>query len=130
MASQNDIDWLCSAAARPWLEMSQQWTGSRLALLTRLRKDLAPEKARQVAEQVDLRRRAAEKFTHADRMLFTARGLEQATDEVVADYKASRFPAGQRVADLCCGIGGDLIALAGIDDGAAVGLRAPRAHPA
>jgi SAM-dependent methyltransferase len=44
-------------------------------------------------------------------MFFTRKGLEQATDEVVAAVKAARFPAG-RLADLCCGIGGDAIALA------------------
>ena len=44
-------------------------------------------------------------------MFFTRKGLEQATDGEVAAHKAARFPAG-RVADLCCGIGGDAIALA------------------
>src|SRR6476661_2035683 len=44
-------------------------------------------------------------------MFFTPKGLEQATDEQIAAYKAGRFPAGQPVVDLCCGIGGDLIAL-------------------
>jgi hypothetical protein len=38
--------------------------------------------------------------------------LEQATDETVAAYKARRMTAGERLADLCCGIGGDLMALA------------------
>ena len=48
-------------------------------------------------------------------MFFTRIGLEQATDEWVARYKASRFAAQRAgassppvVADLCCGIGGDL----------------------
>ena len=44
-------------------------------------------------------------------MFFTRLGLEQATDAWVARYKATRFPAGQLLADLCCGIGGDLMAL-------------------
>src|SRR5204863_8910314 len=30
----------------------------------------------------------------------------------VAQYKAGRFSNGERLADLCCGIGGDLLALA------------------
>jgi hypothetical protein len=38
--------------------------------------------------------------------------LEQATDAWVAAYKASRFPKGVPAADICCGIGGDLAALA------------------
>ena len=53
-------------------------------------------------------------------MFFTPLGLEQATDEFVAAYKASRFPPAQAVADLCCGLGGDLLALAA--RGAATGV--------
>ncbi len=45
-------------------------------------------------------------------MLFTREGLEQSTHETVAAYHASRYPKGEVVADLTCGIGADLIALA------------------
>jgi SAM-dependent methyltransferase len=45
-------------------------------------------------------------------MYFTRAGLEQATSEVIARHRAARFAGALRVADLCCGIGGDLIALA------------------
>jgi hypothetical protein len=83
---------------------------------------LSAAKAHVLIEQVELRRRAKEKFTSADRMFFTRVGLEQATDEWVARHKATRFveqragssttPATARtIADLCCGIGGDLLAL-------------------
>ncbi|HEX2473152.1 MAG TPA: hypothetical protein VHK01_00315 [Lacipirellulaceae bacterium] len=86
--------------------------------LERLRHHLTPAKAHLLLEQVELRRRAKEKFSAADRMFFTRVGLEQATDEWVARYKATRF-AKQRagastppvIADFCCGVGGDLIAL-------------------
>ncbi len=44
--------------------------------------------------------------------LFTRPGLEQASSEAAARHRASRYPADVRLADLCCGIGGDLIALA------------------
>ena len=43
-------------------------------------------------------------------MFFTSRLLEQATDERIAAYKAGRFPRSGLVADLCCGLGGDLLA--------------------
>jgi hypothetical protein len=62
--------------------------------------------------QHDLRRRAQAKFTRAQRMYFTRDGLEQATSEVIARHRAKRFDGAIRVADLCCGIGGDLLALA------------------
>jgi THUMP domain-like len=83
-----------------------------------LRRDLCASRAHLLLEQVEFRRRAAEKFTHANRMYYTRTALEQATDEWTAAYKSQRFTL-QRAgssptticADLCCGIGGDLIAL-------------------
>ncbi len=63
-------------------------------------------------EQVALRRRAAAKFDRADAMVFTRAGLEQASAEPVARHRAARLTAGAgRLLDLCCGLGGDLIAL-------------------
>ncbi len=70
--------------------------------------------------QAELRRRARVKFQHPDRMFFTRQLLEQSTDETVAAYKARRLSAGERLADLCCGIGGDLMAIA--HKGSAVGI--------
>ncbi len=60
---------------------------------------------------VDSRRRGSAKFGKSDRMWFEPVGLEQATAEPVARHKAGRF-AGGRVFDLCCGIGGDSLAIA------------------
>jgi hypothetical protein len=79
-----------------------------------LRKQLSAERTHLVIEQVDLRQRAKEKFSHGDRMFFTRQSLEQATDEQIAVYKAERFVGRERIADFCCGIGGDLMALASI----------------
>src|SRR4051794_35675873 len=86
--------------------------------IARLRGRFTPTRTHLLLEQVELRRRATAKFTQAHQMFFTRVGLEQATDECVARYKASRFDS-QRAAgftpavfaDLCCGIGGDLQAL-------------------
>jgi SAM-dependent methyltransferase len=122
-ATLDDYRWMVSDAAAPWQsvarEVSQLETVS-VGLISRLRKDLSAERAHLVVEQVELRRRAQVKFSAAERMFFTRRGLEQATDERIAGCKATRFPAGERVADLCCGIGGDLVALA--DRGQACGF--------
>ena len=59
-----------------------------------------------------LRDRAAAKFARAQDMLLTRDGLEQASGEVTARHRAARLATGAPVADLCCGIGGDLLALA------------------
>jgi hypothetical protein len=107
-----DIEWLTSRSAALALELANESDADPLAIAKHLRKTLNSEQVRLVCEQMELRRRAAEKFTAGQRMFFTRRGLEQASDEAVARYKAGRLPRGQPIADLCCGIGGDLMALA------------------
>jgi hypothetical protein len=62
--------------------------------------------------QHELRLTARAKFSRAMDMVFTRGGYEQSTSEPVAGHRARRFAGTARVADLCCGIGGDVIALA------------------
>lgn len=86
-----------------------------LAVSRRLRRDHAPDLVAAALTQADLRHRAREKFDPADaeQMYFTVNGLEQATRSSVATHRARRFATlGGPALDLCCGIGGDLIALA------------------
>jgi hypothetical protein len=80
-----------------------------------------------VMTQVSLRERGRAKFgEHARGMFFTPNGLEQSTRWTVAEYRAGRTarhlpgslsgdagPGGASAGDLCCGIGADLLALAG-----------------
>jgi SAM-dependent methyltransferase len=63
--------------------------------------------------QQSLRTTARAKFGRADAMYFTRAGLEQASSELTAAHAAKRFAGLTLVADLCCGIGGNLAALAG-----------------
>lgn len=84
------------------------------ALAGRLRKELDLERARAIQEQLTLREKARAKFgAFADGMLFTRRLLEQASGLASARWKARRYlDAGVReITDLCCGSGGDALAL-------------------
>ena len=84
-----------------------------LALATDLRRRYPAPLVAAAMTQARLRLRAVEKFgPDAATMYFTQAGLEQATSAPVAAHHAARFRAIGRVADLCCGIGGDLRALA------------------
>jgi len=105
-----DYRWLTGDEAAAVLSSAADATDP-LQLISRLRKTLSPARSALVAEQVELRRRAAKKFSRAAELFFTKRGLEQATDDVTARYKAARFAADAPVADLCTGIGGDLMAI-------------------
>ncbi|MFF4785477.1 methyltransferase domain-containing protein [Streptomyces griseorubiginosus] len=87
-----------------------------LAVATRLRREHPAELVSAALGQARLRQRAVAKFGAEDagRMFFTPNGVEQSTRASVATYRAERFRAMgvTSVADLCCGIGGDAIALA------------------
>jgi hypothetical protein len=86
---------------------------AQLRCLTQLRKGHAACLARAALETVLLRQRARAKFSRADSMYFTREALEQASGEVVAAHRARRFAGYAAVGDFGCGIGGDLLALAG-----------------
>jgi SAM-dependent methyltransferase len=77
-----------------------------------LQKRFPDDLVKPALETALLRRKAADKFARADRMYFTREALEQSSGETVSRYRAHRFAGCTRIADLCCGIGGDLIGLA------------------
>ncbi|MEU6407588.1 methyltransferase domain-containing protein [Microbispora sp. NPDC046933] len=95
-----------------------------VAAASALRRSHPADLAAAALTQASLRRRAAAKFgPDAAVMYFTPHGLEQATRPEVAAHRASRiraggiqaageFEGGPAVLDVCCGIGGDLLALA------------------
>jgi hypothetical protein len=83
-----------------------------LALAVRLRREYPADLVAAATAQHELRLAARAKFTRAADMLFTRSGYEQSSSEPIARYRAERFGDARRLADLCCGIGGDLLALA------------------
>jgi len=86
--------------------------GAEIGLGEQLRARYPAALARAALAQHNLRVRARAKFAHAERMYFTRDGLQQASSEQVARHRAARYAGFERVADLCAGIGGDLLALA------------------
>jgi hypothetical protein len=108
-----DYQWLVGDEACQWLDEAAESIEPAHRLQERLRKFLTAERARLVVQQTELRRKGVEKFgDSAGRMFFTDLSLQQATDRWIAAYKASRFASEQAIVDYCCGIGGDLLALA------------------
>jgi hypothetical protein len=88
--------------------------GGELRLAETLRREFPAELVTAALAQYELRQRARAKFTRAESMWLTRDGLEQASAEPIARHRATRYAGARRVADLCCGIGGDLVALAGV----------------
>jgi THUMP domain-like/RNA cap guanine-N2 methyltransferase len=85
---------------------------SFLGCFETLRKRHSAAVAKAALEMVLLRAKARVKFADADRMYFTREALEQASSDAAARHRAGRFAPFGVVADLCCGIGGDALALA------------------
>jgi THUMP domain-like/RNA cap guanine-N2 methyltransferase len=101
---------------------------SELALAAELRREYPADLAAAATAQHELRVAARAKFSRAMAMLFTRGGYEQASPEVIARHQAARFGDARRVADLCCGIGGDLIALASAADREVLGIDRDEVH--
>ncbi len=93
-----------------------------LALARALRGRYPPDLVAAALTQQALRAAARAKFSRADQMLFTRDGLEQASSDATARHSAARYAGAGVVADLCCGIGGSLAALAGLGAGAVVAV--------
>ncbi|QDV17083.1 RNA cap guanine-N2 methyltransferase [Gimesia panareensis] len=91
-------------------ELIQSHKGTEFQLQKQLREQYPEDVVRAALTLAELRVRGRAKFSRADQMWFDRKSLEQATPEAVSQYKAARFSG--TVYDFCCGMGGDLVALA------------------
>jgi SAM-dependent methyltransferase len=126
-AGASATDALFSVAGRALLDRlaGEDVSADRaLAVSASLRQEYPPELVAAAITQQALRTAARAKFSRADQMLFTRAGLEQASSEVTARHAAARFAGAPAVADLCCGIGGNLVALAAAAQSAVIGVDA------
>lgn len=102
-----------AAGERVLAELSRLDTSDLLPTISALRSRFPADLVSAAVTQARLRERAAPKFgADAAAMFFTPDGLEQATRSSVARHRAARFATYDRVLDLCCGVGGDLVAMA------------------
>ncbi len=106
------VEFLLSPEGEKLLEQVKSLQGSFLTRVTSLRKHYPAGVASAALELLELRDRAARKFSRADRMFFTREALEQSSGEAISTYRARRYAQDSRVLDLACGIGGDTIGLA------------------
>ena len=113
--SLDDITFLRSERGRYFLAAYAGCDTSEsntLPLLTTLRESLSLTEASAVLMTLRLRKKAAAKFPRfASNMLFTDAGLQQASHPAVRRYRAGLVESGN-VLDVCCGIGGDSLAMA------------------
>ena len=111
--------WLGLRATPEILEAVAEGGQAELGLQNKLRKQFHEDLVRLAFQLTDNRKRAAGRFHHHENMWFDRVGLEQASSEAVSSHKALRFEEGVTW-DLCCGVGGDALALATRSDVVAV----------
>jgi hypothetical protein len=87
-----------------------------VGIIESLRKSFGRERAEAMLRLALARRKAAGKFPESERLWLDPVRAEQATHQLVANHKAKRFK-GLHVADICCGLGGDSLALARLAGG-------------
>ena len=102
------------------IEKVEEIDAGNVADIARLRKKYSAEQVAAGIGRVKARAKARAKFPdHWQKMIAEPAAMEQASSIWVGRHKAKRFAdylkmegnEGKRVCDLCCGIGGDMIAL-------------------
>lgn len=112
--NSDDLAFLASPAGARLLDdlADADLQGDLLRHVTALRKTYTAAQVSAAITQAELRRAAVPKFgAAASRLFFTADALQQASDPLIRAYRADMI-RGQRVVDLCCGIGADALAFA------------------
>jgi len=104
------VAWLQSAAAQALLATIDPT--QHLQSMSLLRRHVASEQAAALFELATVRQLAPRKFPDGNMLWFTRDALEQASHSRIAQHRATQFAHRQLIADLCCGCGGDLLALA------------------
>jgi hypothetical protein len=121
------LKFLVSEKGRELMKAVRGLPGDSISKQEKLRRDFSAISVRAALTLTDLREHALRKFKRADEMFFDRDGLEQASGDVIAQHRAKRYATFDRVADLCCGVGGDSAALAGLVDLVSVDIRPTRA---
>lgn len=109
------LDQLLSPTGQAALVLAQTLdlrSDHRLRTIGLLRAEFPAELATVALETTVLRERARAKFSRGSEMYWTREALEQASGEVVARHRTGRFGTTTSVTDLCCSVGGDLLAFA------------------
>lgn len=106
------IAWLQSTEAHALL--GQIDPNQHLVSMSFLRKHVDAAHAAALYELAWVRQRATTKFSDGNHLWFTREALEQASHERVSHARTMHLHHAHHIADICCGCGGDAMALATI----------------
>ncbi len=105
--------YLLSPEGQSLLEAADSCQQGDVGQIAHLRRTWSQQQVSAALELSQARRRAQGKMANANSIVSDTLGLEQATGTVIATYKADRIHSLgiRQISDLCCGIGGDAMAL-------------------
>jgi hypothetical protein len=112
MQIENITNFLQKDKNREFLSTLQANPNLNINQIQRLIQDNPDKPIRDLLSQIELQRHISWKVNSADQFIFTRKGAEQCSSSEVAAYHGSKFSHFKIVADLCCGVGLDLMHLA------------------
>ncbi|MDR0516367.1 MAG: hypothetical protein LBH25_04910 [Fibromonadaceae bacterium] len=103
------IEFLCQKELQKIADDCLPLLKNPLKLSEKLSKKFKPEERHALMHYAEMLPKIREKFCLPSSLDFVCDRLafEQATAKDISQYKASLWPSGAKIADLCCGMGGD-----------------------
>lgn len=112
MFEESDFEWLaCDHAVKIWQDMHARQGVPSIATAEPTLLE-SKRRMRLLREQWELAALAKNKFPDSHNWFWTRTLLEQSSDSWCANETAADFPCDAEVVDICCGAGGDSLALA------------------
>lgn len=97
------------------IKLPQNRTSSTLSVIKQIKNRFPISHTSAILETLILREKASMKFLNSQELLFTDIGMQQATNKIVAEYKAkyllNKIGRNKKILEIGCGIGGDTIQL-------------------
>ncbi len=108
----DSLDFLMSEEGQQIYATVEQLEGNPVKIQKQYKDKVDPSHLAFCITQYYLRKKGLEKWTYAEQMIFTERGLQQATSERISAYKSERVKKNDQVLIGCAGIGGEVIEIA------------------
>ena len=106
------IKFLQKKENRNFFKRLQELKGISINDIQQLISNNSDKPIKEMLSQIKIQKRNLNKIPISNELLFTEQGAQQASSWKIAQYHATKFKTFNKVADLCCGIGVDLINIA------------------
>ncbi|MFC1898198.1 class I SAM-dependent methyltransferase [Candidatus Cloacimonadota bacterium] len=106
------IDFLQSEYNKDFYQILQRKKNISINELQKLIQNNPENPIKDILSQIKIQHKNKRKISNVQKYLFTEKGAQQASSTTLAHYHAEKFRRFNSIADLCCGVGMDLIQIA------------------